>query len=171
MSKTDEGWTEIGRSHTVTMQHIDEGETETVTKVGINEEPTFRAATLSKKVAGMTVRILAKEDNTVHEGSQIQFASKKVKQVEDADGTTAVSTPVSEERAPKTFIKEPTEPSKTTGLGPVEVLKNFTDNTFKAHEARLKGLDSEQKISFFLGGLGAAGFILALAALLKAFLG
>jgi hypothetical protein len=150
------------------MQHIDPGETETVTKVGVNEEPTFRAATISQKVSGMTVRILAKEDNTVVHGSSIQFASKKVKQIEEEDGGAAASSPVSEERVPhKLFKEEPSEPIKTIGLGPLEVLKNFVDNAYKAHESRLKGLDSEQKISFFLGGLGAAGFILGFAALLK----
>ena len=110
----DGNYKEIGRVHVVTMQHVDGGETETVTKVGVNEEPVFRSAVISKKVAGVTVRVLEQEDNSVKETGSTQFASKKVKQVETVEGPAAVSVPVGESYRTKEVVKS-AEPSKAGG--------------------------------------------------------
>jgi hypothetical protein len=153
----EEGYFEIGRSHVVTMQHVDNGETETVTKVGVNEEPTFRASALSKKVAGMTVRVLAKEDNRVVEGSQIQFASKKVKQVEDADGAGSVSSPVG---TPHTFASAIPSGSEEKPSG-LQVLKNMVDKVADRLNIELPQLHKWDKIAI---GLAAFGVAMAIAA-------
>jgi len=159
--KSDEdGYFEIGRTHVVTMQHVDNGETETVTKVGVNEEPTFRAAALSKKVAGMTVRVLAKEDNHVVEGSQIQFASKKVKQVEEADGAGSISSSVGEPHrfdAPTYEASVPEEKSSA-----LSVLKNFVDKLADRMNVEIPELHKWDKTAI---GLAALGLGLAIAAL------
>jgi len=152
----EEGWNEIGRSHVVTMQHIDNGETETVTKVGVNEEPTFRAATLSKKVAGMTVRVLAKEDNRVVEGSQIQFASKKVKQVEEADGAGNVSAPVGQPHKTSEYIPEQAEEKPN-------LLKNMIDNIESKLGIEFPLLHTHDKVAWLIGGIALGLSIAALA--------
>jgi hypothetical protein len=153
----EEGWNEIGRSHVITMQHIDEGETETVTKVGVNEEPTFRASTLSKKVGGMTIRVLAKEDNRVVEGSQIQFASKKVKQIEETDGTGIVSAPVG---TPHKF--KPEVPEEKTEEKP-SILKNFVDKLADRLNIELPELHKWDKITIGVAAFSVAFSIAALA--------
>ena len=161
----EEGYVEIGRSHVVTMQHIDNGETETVTKVGVNEEPTFRAAALSKKVAGMTVRVLAKEDNRVVEASQIQFASKKVKQVEDADGVSNVSSSVGQ---PHRFAEYTPEPPVQIEEKPsaLQVLKNYVDKLADRMNVEVPELHKWDKMTIALAAFGLAmaiaGFIVAL---------
>lgn len=123
----EEKYREIGRVHVVTMQHIDGGETETVTKVGVNGEPTFRASSVSKKVAGVTVKVLECEDLSVQGSSQ--FASKKVKQVQEIEGPSgAVSAQVGEPRK----IQESKGEVPQAPLAPVsdkafDTLKNMVD--------------------------------------------
>jgi hypothetical protein len=152
----EEGYVEIGRSHVVTMQHVDNGETETVTKVGVNEEPTFRASALSKKVAGMTIRVLAKEDNRVVEGSQIQFASKKVKQVEEEDGVGGVSSSVG---VPHRFVSsEPEFMGEKPGI-----LKNFVDKLADRMNIELPQLHKWDKVTIGVAAFGVAMAIAALA--------
>jgi len=158
----EEGWTEIGRTHVVTMQHVDNGETETVTKVGVNEEPTFRVALLSKKVAGMTVRVLAKEDNTVVEGSQIQFASKQVKQVEETDGAGAVSSSVGE---PHRMVAS--APASEAPEEKPSILKNFVDKLADRLNIELPELHKWDKVAIGLAAFGVAMSIAALAVSLR----
>jgi len=156
----EEGWTEIGRVHVVTMQHVDPAETETVTKVGVNEEPTFRAATLSKKVAGVTVRILEKVDNTVREGSSIQFASKAVKQVQVSEGKEG-GAPMIERKVTPAPTPAPAEGEKPS------LLKNMVDKIQDRLNAELPTLHFHDKIAYALGGLGVAGLIVAVVAIVK----
>jgi hypothetical protein len=150
----EEGYVEIGRSHVVTMQHIDNGETETVTKVGVNEEPTFRASALSKKVAGMMVRVLAKEDNRVVEGSQIQFASKKVKQVEEEDGASSVSAPVGQPHSIEHMPETQDKPN---------ILKNFVDKLADRMNIEIPELHKWDKVTICLAALALGLGIAALA--------
>jgi hypothetical protein len=173
--KEYEGYHTVSTVYHDQVMLVDQGQAEDVLVHDINVEPRVRTAEVSKRAGRVVVKLIAKEDNSVKDLGTVQSASKKVKQVEE-EGKGGLPGPVESSRVspllPEAGSKPgPEEPAKAGGLGPVEVLKNFTDNIFKAHESRLKGLDSEQKISFFLGGLGATGFILALAALLKAFLG
>ncbi len=152
-----EGFREIGRTHVVTMQHVDQAETETVTKVGVNEEPQFRAAEVSQKVAGVIVKVMIKEDNRVKGGTgNIQFASKKVRQIEIDEELGAGTAPVGS----PTFTKEYREPASTSQAQGAEAkdegksfLKNMIDNIENRLGAEIPRLHGADKSNFKLVGL------------------
>jgi len=153
----DEGFVEIGRVHVVTMQHVDEGETETVTKVGVNEEPTFRSAEMSQKVAGVTVKILEKMDNTVRTsdgGAGIKFASKKYRQIQEKEGGAPVSTTVGEPHT--VYTPAPTEEKPS-------ILKNFVDKLADRMNIELPQLHKWDKVTIGVAAFGVAMAIAALA--------
>jgi len=154
----EEGFVEIGRAHVVTMQHVDDAETETVTKVGVNEEPTFRSAEMSQKVAGVTVKILEKMDNTVKTsdgGAGIKFASKKYKQIQEKEGGEPVSTTVGEPHTVYTPAPAEEKPS---------ILKNMIDNLQEQANKigdKIQSLNTHDKI---IVGIACAALALAAAA-------
>ncbi len=140
----------LGQVHVVSMQQTDDGITETVTKVGVNAEPAFRAAEESKKIAGMTVKIIAERDNTVKTNeSGTQFASKKVLQIQNqdgqSDGTTVGST------------SYPTTPAASAGpqeLTGLQVLKNKEDEDNRTAMDNVKSLWEKISTNSTIAGIG-----------------
>lgn len=168
---------ELGNVHIVTVQHSDPASTETVTKIGVNKEPTFRAANLTEKVAGTRIRIVEEQDTDVqHDSSGTQIADKIVRQIQQVDGdSTAGVSPGSSSRTanPTPAAKEPQPDTPKAPEGPsaLQVLKNFVDNVaadVRGARADVSKVRDNQMVLAILAGAGVVGVAIAIAALVVA---
>jgi hypothetical protein len=161
----EEGWNEIGNVTTTTMCLEDDGgNVEYVTKTGVNEEPTFRAAKLARKVCSAKMKVLLNVDEAVHsgEGDTVdQNVSKKIKHINIVEGAKpSEGLPTSE------YVSAPTP-------APVEekpsLLKNMIDNLqgqVNKIGDRIQSLNTHDKIIIGVAcaalALGIAGFAIGL---------
>jgi hypothetical protein len=148
------------------MQLTNQGETETLTRVGVNQDPQFPAAESSQHVGTVVVRMDAEEStDVVNTSSGSQFYEKKVKVTQSPAGGAPSSHSLPQDSQ---GFKKADEPAKAGGLGPVEVLKNFVDSAYSAHEARFRSQEGWLRACAFTGGIGVAAFILGIITLYAA---
>jgi hypothetical protein len=155
----EEGWETIGTVHIVTMNHTDEGINEVISKVGVNEEPLFRPAELSQKVAGEMVRVQRKTDNSVVRGNGeggVKFTKNLYKVIKEKEGGAPVSAPVG---APSKYEAPAPAPAEEKP----SLLKNMIDNLqgqVNKIGDRIQSLNTHDKIII---GVACAALALAIA--------
>jgi hypothetical protein len=157
-----EEFKEIGNVATTTMCLEDDGgNIEYITKTGVNEEPTFRAAKLARKVCGVKMKVLLAVDEAVHSGSVDQNISKKIKHVNVVEGgAPTISAPTS---------KAVSVPSAPTEEKP-SLIKNMIDNLQEQVNKigdKIQSLNTHDKIIIAIASAGLAFGIAALALCLR----
>ena len=163
VAEEEEGWETIGTVHNVTMNLKDDDLSETVTKVGVNEEPLFRASTLGEKVAGEFIRVQRKTDNSVVKGDGnvgTRIAQNFYRQIKEKVGGAPTSAPLG---TPSVYqAPAPTEEKPS-------LLKNMIDNIENRLAKEFPMLHTHDKISWFIGGLALglaiAGIVIGIRAL------
>jgi len=161
----EEGFKEIGNVTTTTMCLEDDGgNVEYITKTGINEEPTFRASKLARKVCSAKMKVLLGVDEDVHSGAGDtidQNVSKKIRHVNIVEGEQpSMGAPTSRlvsAPAPTLAEEKPEKPS---------LLKNMIDNIeakLNNMETRLAMLNTHDKVIIAIASAGLAFGIAALA--------
>jgi hypothetical protein len=155
----EEGWNEIGNVTTTTMCLEDDGgNVEYVTKTGVNEEPTFRAAKLARKVCSAKMKVLLSVDEAVHSGAGDtvdQNIDKKIKHVNIVEGAKpSEGVPIS--------VSAPA-PAPTPAEEKPSLLKNMIDNLqgqVNKIGDRIQSLNTHDKIII---GVACAALALAIA--------
>lgn len=160
---------QVGYVKITSMQLTNQGETETLTRVGVNQEPQFPSAEISQHVGTVTVHMDAEEStDVVNTSSGPQFYEKRVKTIQGpAEMVQSSSKSLPPNNTGFGSAEKAAVPGEPSALG---VLKNFVDHTYDAHEAKLRSMTTMQNVAIFLGAIGAAGFILAVLSYAKVFL-